>query len=40
MKGSFAASAYVAAIRSYTATATRQGINALAALIQAATGNP
>ncbi|WP_225854607.1 IS66 family transposase [Micromonospora sp. ALFpr18c] len=31
---------HFAAIRSYTATATRQGINTLDALIQAATGNP
>jgi transposase len=31
---------HFAAIRSYTATAARQGINTLDALIQAATGNP
>jgi len=31
---------HFAAIRSYTATATRQGIDTLDALIQAATGNP
>jgi hypothetical protein len=29
-----------AAIRSYTATATRQGVEMLDALIQAAVGNP
>jgi hypothetical protein len=31
---------HFAAIRSYIATAARQGINSLDALIQAATGNP
>ncbi|MBT8225498.1 MAG: transposase [Dactylosporangium sp.] len=31
---------HFAAIRSYTATAARQGIDTLDALIQAATGNP
>ena len=31
---------HLAAIRSYTATATRNGINMLDALIQAAAGNP
>jgi transposase len=31
---------HFAAIRSYTATAARNGINTLDALIQAATGNP
>jgi transposase len=31
---------HFAAIRSYTATAARQGVNTLDALIQAATGNP
>jgi hypothetical protein len=31
---------HFAAIRSYIATATRQGIDSLDALIQAATGNP